>query len=123
MKKIVLLFAVAGLLSFSSVYAGQGGPDKFVGTWNISVPDAPIPDYSSSQLVFVKEGNTIKGSIGMNEYMKMDVEDLVIKGKEATFVIYIMGEKITINIKRKGTTLLGTASYSQGVLTVKGTKQ
>ncbi len=123
MKKILLLFAIVAMYPISFAGTTTGSPDKFIGKWNISVPDAPIPDYSSSTLVFSKEGKTVKGTIGINEYMVMDVEDLVIKGNKAEFVIYIQGEKITISLKRKGNTLNGTAMYSQGTLTVNGTKQ
>lgn len=123
MKKILLLFAIFGMYSFSFASITSGGPDKFLGKWNISVPDSPLPQYSSSTLVFSKEGKAIKGIMGMSEYMMMDVEDLVIKGNKAEFLMYIQGEKIFISLKRKGNTLHGTAVYSQGSLTVNGTKQ
>jgi hypothetical protein len=122
MKKVLLLFAILGMYFVSFAGTDSGGPDKFIGKWNISVPDSPLPEYSSSILVFSKEGKTIKGSMGINEYM-MDVEDLVIKGNKAEFVVYVQGEKINISLKRKGNTLNGTAVYSQGSLTVTGTKQ
>lgn len=123
MKKILIFFVLLGMFSISIAGTTSGSPDKFIGKWNISVPDSPLPEYSNSTLVFSKEGNIFKGTMGLGEYMTMDVENLVIKGNKAEFVIYIQGEKISISLKRKGNTLNGTATYSEGILTVNGTKQ
>jgi len=97
------------------------GTKKFVGEWEYSVPDAPY-QYQTGTFNFSKIKKKITGTVAIDGY-KMDLENVATKKNNLICNVNIEGETVTFDLTFDKKSFTGTASYSQGVLDMTGTKK
>ena len=122
MKNSVVKYGIV-LGLFLAIYAGvamASTPKDVVGTWSYEAPYAPY-EYSSGKLVFTEKDGKLEGVIKIGEYA-IDMRNVKLDGETLSFGAYVEGEYVSIKATIKKTELIGTASYSEGSIEVKGKK-
>lgn len=120
MKTIKILMLVMLAASFTAVNA-QKKVDP-AGTWTYEANMAPY-EYSSGDIVVAKDGKDYTVQIVLGEYYKVKGEKVVYENNELTFVVYIEGESIDIKMTIGKEEAKGTASYSDGDLSITAKKK
>lgn len=106
--------------SFTAVYA-QKKVDP-VGTWSYEANQAPY-EYSSGDIVVSKEGKDYKVVIVLGEYYKITANNVEYTDNVLSFTAYVEGESVSVKTTLEKDSHEGTASYSEGTITVKGKKK
>ena len=123
MKNSVVKYGIV-LGLFLAIYAGvamASTPKDVVGTWSYEAPYAPY-EYSSGKLIFTEKDGKLEGVIKIGEYA-IDMRNVKLEGETLSFGAYVEGEYVSIKATIKKTELVGTASYSEGSIEVKGKKE
>ena len=86
-----------------------------VGTWSFHAPDAAY-EYSSGDIVIGKEGKEYTAKIVFGESYEIKGQDVVLEKDQLTFTVYIEGEPISIKGTVTKETIIGKASYTDGII-------
>ncbi len=110
-RSLTALLLVIVIASFSDASPAK----KFspVGTWEYSVPDVP-EGYQNGNMIIVRLKDGYGITVGINEYSKVEAENVVYKKKSLTFTLYVEYEEIDISGIFDKDTFTGTLSFSQG---------
>lgn len=123
MKKILqtsgLLLTIILFTNFTTV--NNSNTKKILGTWEYAVPDAPY-EYQKGELVIKKTDGKLSGYTESDGY-KTDIEDIVVDGKNVTFIMYIENTEIEFDLTFDKNSFKGTVSYTEGTLDISGIKK
>lgn len=107
--------------SFTSAVSAQKKVNP-TGTWTYEASEAPY-EYSTGDIVIVKDGKNYTAEMVLGEYYKMKAEKVVYEKNILSFVIYIEGEAIELKMTVEKESMEGTASYSEGTIPVTAKKK
>ena len=93
-----------------------------VGTWSFYADEAPY-EYNSGDIVVGKDGKEYTAKIVFGEYYELKGQSVKLEDDVLSFKVYIEGEAIYIKATVKDDSLDGTASYSEGTITVKAERK
>ena len=85
-----------------------------VGTWSFNAQDAPY-EYSSGDIVIGKEGKEYTAKIVYGDY-EIKGQDVVLEKDQLTLRVYIEDEPISIKGTVTKETIIGKASYTDGII-------
>ncbi len=88
-----------------------------VGSWEYSVPGVQA-GYESGTMTIAEDGKEYKITMQLNEYFKVDAENVVYKKKDISFTIYVETEEILVSGSFDGDEFKGSISYSEGDFTI-----
>ncbi len=83
------------------------------GTWDYTVPGVQS-GYETGQMIITEKEEGLGVTIALNEYYKIDGEDVEYVKKELKFKVYLENEQITIAGKFEKDEFTGTVSYFEG---------
>ncbi|GAA5221938.1 hypothetical protein [Membranihabitans marinus] len=112
--KIAILFFTIVNLSFTT------NNDNIIGTWSYEVTNSQ-DGYDKGQLIFSQVDGQWKGIVKV-DYDKFTVKDLKVNKEKVSFKVNVEGYNIDVVLKLKENTFTGKASFSEGVLDLKGKK-
>ena len=84
-----------------------------VGSWEYSVPGVQA-GYETGTMIIAEDGKEYKVTMQLNEYFKVDAENVVYKKKDLSFSIYVETEEILVSGTFDGDEFKGSLSYFQG---------
>ena len=84
-----------------------------VGIWEYSVPGVQV-GYESGTMIIAEYDKDYKVSLQLNEYFKVEAENVVYKRKDLSFSVYVESEEILISGTFDGDNFSGKLSYSEG---------
>jgi hypothetical protein len=107
---IVLLLAT--LVSSFTTYtpAMKYSPE---GSWEYSVPGVQS-GYESGIMLIAKEGKDYEITMVLNEYSKVEAENVVYKNKALSFSLWVESEQIKVSGTFDGDKFTAKISYSEG---------
>ena len=88
-----------------------------VGNWDYSVPGVE-EGYESGTMSIAEDGKEYKITMQLNEYFKVDAENVVYKKKDISFTIYVETEEIQVSGSFDEDEFKGSISYSDGDFTI-----
>lgn len=115
-----ILFSVLLFSSFLSINENTGIKDV-IGTWNYSVPNAPVA-YQIGQLILEDKEGELYGYTLAGEY-KNEIIKPKLEGNNLTFTMYIEETDVSFNLNFKKNEFTGIVTYSEGTLDIKGERK
>lgn len=88
-----------------------------VGSWEYSVPGVQA-GYESGTMTISNDGKDYKVSMQLNEYFKVEGENVIYKKKGISFSILVESEEILVSGSFDGDNFKGSISYSDGDFTI-----
>ncbi len=120
MRNLGIVLGMLVVMLAGNAIAGTNSKEV-VGTWNYEAPSAPY-EYSKGQLIFTEVDSKLDGKIKIGNY-EMPMRNVKLEGNNLEFGTYMEGEYISIKLKVDKKAFTGTASYSEGTVELKGTKE
>jgi len=108
-----LIFMVLVILVSSFTFDIPAKKYSPVGSWEYSVPGVQVA-YESGTMIIAEDGKDYKVSLQLNEYFKVDAENVVYKKKVLSFSVYVETEEILISGTFQGDKFNAKLSYSEG---------
>ena len=108
-----LIFVVLVILVSSFTFDIPAKKYSPVGSWEYSVPGVQV-GYESGTMIIAEDGKNYKVSLQLNEYFKVDAENVVYKKKDLSFSVYVETEEILISGTFDGDNFSGKLSYFEG---------
>lgn len=94
---------------------------KVIGTWEYSIPDAPM-EYQIGDLILEESDGELSGFTMISEY-KTPIEKIVLDGKNLTFKMYVQSTEVYWDLEFDKKSFSGQVSYSEGDLAITGTRK
>ena len=91
-----------------------------VGEWNYTAEGTSY-EYSKGVLVVKKIEENYEVTVRVNN-AAIKAEQVKVAGKALDFVIYVEGQKVTVNLTWDGNEINGKAESTDGVFPIKGTR-
>ncbi|MET2985991.1 hypothetical protein [Aureibaculum conchae] len=120
LKTSILLFSIVLLSSFILTDANSDIKDV-IGTWNYSVPNAPV-EYQIGELILEDKEGELYGYTLIGEY-KNEIIKPKLEGNNLTFIMYIEDTDVSFNLNFKKNQFTGIVSYSEGTLDITGERK
>lgn len=108
-----LIFMVLVILASSFTFDIPAKKYSPVGSWEYSVPGVQV-GYESGTMIIAEDGKDYKVSLQLNEYFKVNAENVVYKKKNLSFSVYVETEEILISGTFEGDEFSAKLSYSEG---------
>lgn len=119
LKTSILLFSIVLLSSFTSTAINSDIKDV-IGTWNYSVPNAPI-EYQQGQLILEEKEGELSGYALIGEF-KNNIIKPKLEDNNLTFSMYIEDTDVSFNLNFNKDKFTGIVMYSEGTLDITGRK-
>lgn len=124
MKKIlftnIIVLSVILCSSFTLSDLNYDAKD-IVGTWNYSVPNAPI-DYQQGQLILEEKEGKLSGYTLIGDYKNI-IEKPTLKENNLTFYMFIEDTDVAFDLNFKKDTFSGHVTYTEGTLEITGVRK
>ncbi len=105
------------LVAFMLITSFTNGPAAMkyspAGTWDYTVPGVQS-GYEKGQMIIVEEEDGLGVTIALNEYYKVEGEEVEYAKKELKFAVFLENERIDISGKFKRDEFKGKVSYFEG---------
>jgi len=108
-----LIFVVLVILVSSFTYDNPVKKFSPVGSWKYSVPGVQL-GYESGTMIIAEDDKDYEVSLQLNEYFKVEAENVVYKRKDLSFSVYVESEEILISGTFEGDRFNAKLSYSEG---------
>lgn len=108
-----LIFMVLVILASSFTFDIPAKKYSPVGSWEYSIPGVQV-GYESGTMIIAEDGKDYKVSLQLNEYFKVNAENVVYKKKNLSFSVYVETEEILISGTFEGDEFSAKLSYSEG---------
>jgi len=116
----IVLLSVVLVSSFTSINLNPEIKDV-LGTWNYSVPNAPI-EYQKGQLILEEKKGKLSGYTKVGDF-KNEIEKPKLEDKTLTFTMYIEDTEVNFSLNFEKDKFSGKVTYSEGTLNMTGVKQ
>jgi hypothetical protein len=83
------------------------------GSWEYSAPGVE-PGYETGTMIITEDGRNYKVTMALNEYFKVEAENVVYKRKALSFTIWVETEEIVISGTFSGDNFNAKISYFEG---------
>ncbi len=114
MKKVTFLLMVLTLVFFNQrTFANDN--KNVLGTWKVSVADAPY-EYVKSSFIVSEEKGALSGKVVFEDGQELKVTDLVFAKNVLTFAVTIDGNDISVTGKVENAKITGKVNAPDGVL-------
>lgn len=107
---LLVLFIVAAVSAEPTSWGYK--PD---GTWKYSTPSLP-EGYQTGDMIIEKGEDGYKVTVMLNEYYKVEAQNVVYKRKAMSFTLYVESEAVNVTGTFKRKSFTGTVSFSQGTV-------
>jgi hypothetical protein len=117
MRKMSFFQAIPVMLGlmFCSFTMHNQDNAKILGSWRVSVPDAP-PEYVNSTMVVAEAGGELKVKMIFGESYTVETSGVTFDGETLKFMAGVQGNQVPISGKIAGNTITGTATSPDGEL-------
>lgn len=117
MNKYLIFLILISLLSCNLNVQDQG----LLGTWNYTVEDAPF-GFQKGKVIFYEENDSIKAKLKVYG-LSIPGDNLVVEETRISFTTQVEHEQISIKLKVKGDSLIGTVQGSDLVSSIEMIKR
>ncbi|MCC5932263.1 MAG: hypothetical protein JJU28_23660 [Cyclobacteriaceae bacterium] len=123
MKKAFIYSISAFIFAFLAVNISLFASDykALLGSWSYEAPQTPYPEYSKGQLILSEKEGKLHGQMKIGENAR-DLLNVKFENNVLSFGTYLEGEYISIKLNVKDTSFIGSASYTDGSVELKGKK-
>lgn len=121
MKKLFAISVITMMFAGYLYAQDQNTINELKGTWDYTAENAPY-EYQEGKLIFEEVDNELNAKVNIQGYI-ISVRDLTIEQKNISFIVYVDGERVTVNLTLKEGKLKGTGETYEGPISLVAVKQ